>query len=88
MCPRHSAATFTTLTAATCGVLTGFMGSRPADLGHGQSYPGPGGGVNGEFRQTVGATGRRGYMPGRHASGMCSMRGVPRVMSTAIASKR
>ena len=33
-CPRHPAATITALTAATCGVLTGFVGFRSADLGH------------------------------------------------------
>ncbi len=33
-CPRLPAATITALTAATCGVLTGFVSFRPADLGH------------------------------------------------------
>ena len=45
-CPRHSAATVTSFTAATGKVLTGFMGFRPTDLGHPQSYPDPGRGVN------------------------------------------
>src|SRR5687768_17421843 len=33
-CPRLPAATITALTAATCGVLTGFVSFRPTDLGH------------------------------------------------------
>ena len=40
-CPRRPAATITTLTAATFGVLTGFMGSHPADLGHPEPTRGP-----------------------------------------------
>ena len=38
-CPRHPAATIAALTAATCGVLTGFVGFRSADLGHNPRYP-------------------------------------------------
>jgi hypothetical protein len=33
-CPRLTAATITTLTAATGEVLTGFVGFRSANLGH------------------------------------------------------
>ena len=35
---RLPAATITALTAATCGVLTGFVGFRSADLGHSSNY--------------------------------------------------
>ena len=33
-CPRLTEATLTALSAATCGVLTRFAGSRPSGLGH------------------------------------------------------
>jgi hypothetical protein len=40
-CPRCTAATFTTLTAATGEVLTEFVGSCSAHLGHAQVYGSP-----------------------------------------------
>ena len=46
-CPRQPGATITTLTAATCGVLTGFVGFRPTDLGHTSKLLGAPSEVNG-----------------------------------------
>lgn len=71
-CPRRSAATVTTLTAATCGVLTGFMSFRPADLGHAAKLPG--------FANQ--------RQPGRQASGMCSISTSSPKILTPTASNR
>ena len=85
-CPRHSAATVTSLTAATCTVLTGFMGFRPADLGHPQSYPDAGVGVNAACPSPRVA--RRQCRPGRQASAMCSISNSDPLIRTATASNR
>ena len=55
-CPRQPAATITALTAATCGVLTGFVGSRSADLGHAPK-------LRAELTRVNRSTPRRGYPP-------------------------
>src|SRR5690554_3216812 len=78
-CPRLPAAAITTRTAATGEVLTGLVGSRPADLGHPQDREAPG-------------RGQRRYSPTRQAPSTCSTPvgplDRPPPACTAIASKR
>jgi len=96
-CPRRPAAAITALSAATCGVLTRFMGFRPTDLGHGKSYRW-GAGTSTESRTepdprarppTVLHEGVSCRRQSRQAPSTCSTKaGAPRRNHTATASNR